>query len=77
MNKIKIFVDRLKRIGIDVKLVSNFPWIYVTEINGKKVTELYAANHGFTIAFFSIRKEQELEFTDISEIFKLLGRYVN
>ena len=74
--KIKIFVNRLKKLGIEVKLAGNYPWIYLDKINGKAVTEKFQANHGFTIAFLPIRKNQELKFTDISEIFKLIRKYV-
>jgi len=75
MDKIEIFVNRLKRIGIDIELVSNYPWIYMTKINGKTVKETFNANHGFTIAFLPVRKDQELVFTDIKEIFKLIRKY--
>jgi hypothetical protein len=74
-DKLTIFVDRMKNLGIDVKLVGNYPWIYIEEINGKKVTEKFRANHGFTIAFLPIRREQELNFTDIGEIFRLIRKY--
>jgi len=77
MDKIKIFVERLKKIGIDVELVGNYPWIYLSKINGKSVTEKFHANHGFTVAFYPIKKDQELKFTDIGEIFKLLRKYKN
>ena len=75
-DKIEIFIKRLKRIGIDVKLASNYPWIYLDRINGRRVTETFHAEHGFTIAFYPIRKNQELHFTDISEIFKLIRQYI-
>ena len=45
------FVQRLKRIGVDVELVLNYPWVYMTTVNGVPVTEKFMANHGFT-AFF-------------------------
>ena len=73
--KLDIFVNRLKKIGIDIELTGNYPWIYLTKINGKAVKEKFQANHGFTIAFLPIRKDQELNFTDIGEIFKLIRRY--
>jgi len=73
--KIKSFVERLKKIGIEVKLAGNFPWIYLERINGKWVTETYQAEHGFTVAFMPIRKGQELELTNVTEIFKLLRKY--
>lgn len=72
-----IFVDRLKKIGIEIKLAGNYPWIYIDSINGKRVTETFEADHGFTIAFAPIRKGQEMKFTDISEIFKLIRKYTN
>lgn len=75
MKKINTFVKRLDKIGIKVELVSNYPWIYIRSINGKYVTEKFQGNHGFTVAFSPIREGQELQFTDIGEIFKLLRKY--
>ena len=75
-DKLTVFVDRMKRIGIDIKLAGNFPWIYINSINGKRVTETFEANHGFTIAFLPIKNDKEIEFTDITEIFKLIRKYV-
>jgi hypothetical protein len=70
MNKLEIFIKRLKAIGIVVELFGNYPWIYLDKINGKRVTEKFYSDHGFTIAFLPVRIGQELEFTDITEIFK-------
>ena len=75
MEKIDKFVERLARIGIDVKLAANVPWIYLTHINGKRVTETFQGIHGFTIAFYPIRHNEALEFTDIGKIFELIRRY--
>jgi hypothetical protein len=75
-DKLKVFVDRMQKININIKLVGNYPWIYIDEINGKRVTEKFEGNHGFTIAFLLVRSDRELEFTDISEIFKLLRKYI-
>ena len=75
-DKITVFVDRMNRIGIDVKLAGNFPWIYINSINGKRVTETFQANHGFTVAFLPVRNDKEIEFTDITEIFKLIRKYI-
>lgn len=75
-DKLEVFVDRMKRININVKLVGNYPWIYIDEINGRRVTEKFEGNHGFTIAFLPVRADRELEFTDISEIFKLIRKYI-
>ena len=34
MNEINIFVERLKKIGIQIELVGNVPWIYLNKVNG-------------------------------------------
>ena len=75
MDKLTIFINRLKKIGINIELVGNYPWIYIDKINGKKVTEKFEANHGFTIAFYPVNPNQTLKFTDIKEIFKLIRKY--
>jgi len=75
MNKLTILMLRLAKIGIDIELSTNIPWVYIDSINGKDVTETFRAEHGFTVAFLPIRKNQQIEFTDISEIFKLIRKY--
>ena len=76
-DKITRFVERLKKIGIDVKLSGNFPWVYIDEICGIRVTEKFQANHGFTLIFLPGRTDSPVsEFTDITEIFKLIRKYV-
>ena len=75
-DKITIFVDRIKSLGINIELVGNFPWVYINKINGKRVTETFQANHGFTIAFLPIKNDKEIEFIDIKEIFKLIRKYI-
>lgn len=67
-------VDKLT-IFIDIKLVGNLPRIYIDTINGKRVIDKFQSNHGFTIAFTPIKDNQELKFTDIGEIFKLIRKY--
>jgi hypothetical protein len=73
---LKTFIDRMQRIGIQVQLSGNYPWIYIDKINGKRVTERFKGNHGFTIAFSPIRADRQMEFTDITELFKLIRKYV-
>ena len=75
MDKIDTFMRRMGRIGIDLRLSLNYPWIYLTKVNGKMVKETFQAFHGFTIAFMPIRKDQELQFTDIKRIFELIRKY--
>jgi len=73
--KLQGFINRLKKIGIDVTLVANYPWIYIDTINGRKVKEIFRSEWGFTIAFAPIRREKPLTFTDTKEIFKLIRKY--
>ena len=77
LDKLTVFINRMKRLGIEVKLVGNYPWIYLHEINGARVKEKFEGNHGFTVAFLPVRIDKELEFTDITEIFKLLRKYTS
>ena len=74
-NVLNRLTHRLKLIGIEIELVGNYPWIYLDSINGKRVTEKFEGNHGFTVAFLPIRPEQEMKLTDITEIFKLIRKY--
>jgi len=75
-DKLGVFVERLKKIGIDVKLSGNYPWVYLDEICGIKVKEKFAGNHGFTVMFLPVRNDSPpSEFTDIKEIFNLLRKY--
>ena len=75
-DKLAVFVERLKKIGIEVKLSGNFPWVYLSEINGISVKENFQANHGFTVMFLPVRNDSPpSEFTDIKEIFNLLRKY--
>jgi hypothetical protein len=76
MNELEVFIKRLKKIGINIEIITNYPWIYIYKINEKTVKEKFMANHGFTVAFMPIHKEQKLELTDISEIFKLIKKYL-
>ena len=75
LHKIDVFRKRLLKIGIEIEMWSNYPWIYMSRVNGNLVTEKFRAEHGFTIAFHPIRPGQELEFTDIDMIFKILRKY--
>ena len=69
MDEIEVFVNRLKKIGIEVELVGNFPWIYLDKVNGKTVTEKLNANHGFTIGWYPARSNSEPKFNWLYIIF--------
>jgi hypothetical protein len=76
MTTVTSFVERLAKIGIKVELIGNYPWVYLDKINNKKVTEKFEANHGFTVFFSPIRSDQNEKITNISEIFKLIRKYL-
>jgi len=74
-DNLTILVERLKKINIHVKLIGNYPWIYLTEVNSKIVKEKYLANHGFTIAWYPNKNQTGCQLTEIKEIFKILRKY--
>lgn len=76
-NVINRLVPRLKKIGIEVKLAGNVPWIYLEYVNGNRVKkeDYYLGNHGFTIAFYPIKPGQVMELTDIGRVFKIIRKY--
>jgi hypothetical protein len=78
MDKIETFIKRLKKIGIDVKLGMNYPWVYIEFINDKRVIETFCGEHGFTLIFIPIKPGQTIndkQFTNITKIFKLIRKY--
>lgn len=77
LEKLDIFISRMKKLGINIKIGSNFPWLYVDYINDKRVTEKFYAEHGFTIGFYPVKTDMTFEFLDISELFKLIRKYIN
>lgn len=72
--KLDIFIRRLKKLGIEIKIGANIPWIYLDYINGKRVTEIYNANHGFNIAFLNYK--DGIVFDNIEATFNLIRKYI-
>lgn len=64
--------NRLNKIGIEIEMSGNAPWIYLDKVNGKRVQEKLHSKHYFTVAFLS--KEGYI-LTDLKEIFKILRKY--
>ena len=73
MEKLDVFKKRLDRIGVKVKFAANYPWVYLWEINGKRVTETFYANHGFTVGF--LPNDRPFHFTDLKKIFEIIRKY--
>lgn len=78
MDVLERLIKRLKRIGIEIELAGNYPWIYLETVNGNEIQEedYYFANHGFTIAFLPIQNDKKLEILDIKKTFKVIRKYI-
>ena len=76
-NVLSRLVQRLKKIGINIEMVGNYPWIYLDKVNGNgiKKEDYFCGNHGFTIAFYPIRKDQVMELTDTRKVFEIIRKY--
>lgn len=72
MTTIHSFRNRLKKIGIEITMIGNFPWVYMHTVNGVRVEGTYMADHGFTIFMMAIRKDERGPYIiqDIPTIFK-------
>jgi hypothetical protein len=75
MDVIKIFGDRMRKIGIEVLFAGNVPWIYLYKVNGNLVKEKFMSEHGFTAAFMPVAANKPTYFTDIGELFKIIRKY--
>lgn len=69
MTTIPSFINRLEKIGIQVELIGNYPWIYLDKVNGKKVQGKFEGNHGFTCFWRAIKTGQKDHISDISVVF--------
>jgi hypothetical protein len=74
MDELKTLVNRLKRIGIEIKCTGNVPWIYLSSVNGNQVKETgNGGNHGFTIAWY---KDNGTELhSNMKGVFELIRKY--
>jgi len=77
MTTIKSFVERLQKIGINVTLVGNYPWVYLDTVNGKKVNGTLHANHGFTVFFQAVKVGEVDRITEIPIIFSKIREMIS
>jgi hypothetical protein len=79
MNEVVKFRERLKKIGIEIELEGNVPWIYLKSVNGNKVEreDWINANHGHCIAWYPKTHQDDfrLNWHDIKLTFKLIRKY--
>jgi hypothetical protein len=73
MKTLSTLYKRLQKIGIEITLIGNYPWIYLHKVNGNHVNEKFMAEHGFTIAFLS--GINDVELTDKKKIFEIIRKY--
>ncbi len=66
-------LPRLKKVGVELELSGNYPWIYLSKVNGNNVMEKFEANHGFTIAWH--KTKGDIIISDIAEVFKIIRKY--
>lgn len=76
-NVLTRLIPRLKRIGIEIEMAGNYPWIYLDRVNGNKIRpeDYFCGNHGFTIAFSPIKPGTKMVLTDIRQVFKVIRKY--
>jgi hypothetical protein len=77
MNEIEIFINRMKKIGIELELTGNIPWIYLKSVNGNLIKEEdYNTDHGYTIAWYPVRMGAEPHLdSDLELTFNIIRKY--
>lgn len=73
-NEVEKLRIRLLKIGIDLELTGNYPWIYLSKIKGKVVKEKNNSEHGFVIGYST--HNGTILIKDSSKIFSLLRDYI-
>jgi len=83
MSDLNIFIGRLKKIGINLELIGNYPWVYLNKINGKNVKETFQSDYGFVLCYQSIVVvdpnngiNSNVNFSDLTEIFNTIRKYM-
>ncbi len=69
---LNVFVRRLKKLGITIKVSANYPWIYLDSVNYIKVKELKDSEHAYVIGY----RNKYFKFSDTKELFKLIRKYI-
>jgi very-short-patch-repair endonuclease len=72
-SKITRFVNRLNKLGINVELTGNYPWVYLSKVNDRVIRERFMANHGFTVFFVNNGET----VTDIKKIFSKIRETIS
>lgn len=77
-NELTKLKKRLSKIGIEIDLIGNIPWIYLRSVNGNIIKRKdYTSNHGFNIAWYPIKPGEEVSLAeDPKVIIALIRKYV-
>jgi hypothetical protein len=79
MNEVTKFKERLSKIGYEIELEGNVPWIYLKSVNGNPVKsdDWVNANHGYCIAWYPKTDYEhfKLNWHDMDLTFKLIRKY--
>lgn len=77
MNEVQIFINRMSKIGIELELEGNVPWIYLKSVNGNRVRpEDYNANHGYTIAWYPVKLGDTIKLdSDLNRTSNIIRKY--
>ena len=77
VNEIEVFVKRLSKIGIELELVANIPWIYLYRVNGNSVKkEDFSSKHGYVIAWYPVRLGNQPHLdVDLKRTFNIIRKY--
>jgi hypothetical protein len=74
---VEILLSRLKRIGIDLELVGNIPWIYLHKVNGVAVRrEDFSSEYGYVVAWYPVMIGRVVHLdSDIKRTFRVIRKY--
>jgi hypothetical protein len=77
MNEVDIFINRMRRIGIELELMGNVPWIYLHSVNGNRVKqEDWSGDWGYTIAWLPVNPDKKMHLDeDIKRTFEVIRKY--
>ena len=78
MEKLDIFIRRLKKIGINIECIINIPFLYLHKINGQVVKEKYISDYGFMLGIFPLTiTEPDIEVYITDRTFEIIREYCN
>lgn len=74
-SKITTLRRRLIKLGISIELSGNYPWIYLTKVNGNQVNEKFYSDCAYTVALGPKSTDGDIKFIDIKGMFNIIRKY--